>query len=58
MPVAIWQGRLDRMVPFAHGEWLARAIPSAEPHLFEHEGHLSLIAQADTIFGDLLQLAA
>jgi pimeloyl-ACP methyl ester carboxylesterase len=58
VPVAIWQGRLDRMVPFAHGEWLARAIPSAEPHLFEDEGHLSLIAQADAIFGDLLQLAA
>jgi pimeloyl-ACP methyl ester carboxylesterase len=58
VPVAVWQGRQDRMVPYAHGEWLARAIPSAEPHLFENEGHLSLISQADTIFGDLLQLAA
>jgi pimeloyl-ACP methyl ester carboxylesterase len=58
VPVAIWQGRQDRMVPFAHGEWLAQAIPSAEPHLFDDEGHLSLIAQADAIFGDLLRLAA
>jgi pimeloyl-ACP methyl ester carboxylesterase len=58
VPVAIWQGRQDRMVPFAHGEWLSRAIPSAGAHLFEDEGHLSLIARAGAIFGDLLELSA
>jgi pimeloyl-ACP methyl ester carboxylesterase len=56
VPVAIWQGRLDRMVPFAHGEWLAAEIPNAEAHLFDDQGHLSLIAQIDVILADLVIL--
>jgi pimeloyl-ACP methyl ester carboxylesterase len=56
MPVAVWQGRHDRMVPFAHGEWLAAEIPTAEAHLFEDEGHISLITQMDKIIGDLATL--
>jgi pimeloyl-ACP methyl ester carboxylesterase len=56
VPVAVWQGRQDRMVPFAHGEWLVAEIPTAEPHLFEDEGHISLIAQIDKILADLAPL--
>jgi pimeloyl-ACP methyl ester carboxylesterase len=56
VPVAVWQGRQDRMVPFAHGEWLVAQIPTAEPHLFEDEGHVSLIAQMDKIIADLATL--
>lgn len=41
-PVAIWQGALDLMVPFAHGKWLASAVPGAVTHLEEGEGHLSV----------------
>lgn len=51
VPVHVWQGRHDRMVPFEHGPWLASHIPTAVPHLFEDEGHLSL---AVTRFGDIL----
>jgi len=42
VPVHIWQGRHDRMVPYAHGEWLAAHVRGAVPHLFEEHGHLSL----------------
>jgi pimeloyl-ACP methyl ester carboxylesterase len=42
VPVHVWQGRHDRMVPFAHGEWLASHIPTAVPHLLDDQGHLSL----------------
>jgi pimeloyl-ACP methyl ester carboxylesterase len=57
VPVAIWQGGQDRMVPFAHGQWLAAEIPTARAHLYADEGHLSLIMQAERILADLLQLA-
>ena len=57
VPVAIWQGGQDRMVPFAHGQWLAAEIPTAQAHLYADEGHLSLIMQAERILADLIQLA-
>lgn len=42
VPTMIWQGGLDLMVPFAHGQWLASALPRARAHLVAGEGHLSL----------------
>jgi len=57
VPVAVWQGREDRMVPFAHAEWLAANVGSARAHLVEGEGHLSLMSRLDLILDDLLQLA-
>ena len=38
----IWQGDADLMVPFAHGQWLARQLPHARAHLEPGEGHLSI----------------
>lgn len=48
VPVQIWQGGDDLMVPLAHGEWLARHIPGVVAHLIAGQGHLSLAAQAFT----------
>jgi len=58
VPVSVWQGRQDAMVPYAHGAWLADHIPGARAHLFEDEGHLSLVSQIHRILGDLKDLAA
>lgn len=41
VPVQIWQGSKDLMVPFSHGKWLCENIPSAERHLLDNEGHIS-----------------
>ncbi|GAA2146867.1 alpha/beta hydrolase [Nocardioides koreensis] len=57
VPVAVWQGRQDAMVPFAHGEWLVAHVPGAEAHLFDDEGHLSLAVRIEEILTDLRRLA-
>jgi pimeloyl-ACP methyl ester carboxylesterase len=57
VPVAVWQGTEDMMVPFAHAEWLAANIPGVRAHLEPGEGHLSLMLQLPRILDDLLDLA-
>lgn len=57
VPVAVWQGTEDMMVPFAHAQWLVAHVPGARAHLEEGEGHLSLLAQMPRILDDLLDLA-
>jgi pimeloyl-ACP methyl ester carboxylesterase len=57
VPVAVWQGKQDLMVPITHGLHLADRIPTARPHLYDDEGHLSLTARIDDILADLRRLA-
>jgi pimeloyl-ACP methyl ester carboxylesterase len=57
VPVSVWQGEQDRMVPFAHARWLAGAVPGARPHLYPDEGHISLVSKAGSVLADLLDLA-
>jgi pimeloyl-ACP methyl ester carboxylesterase len=53
VPVSIWQGDQDRMVPFTHGQWLSAHIPGADSHLVPGEGHISLINQIDAMLATL-----
>jgi pimeloyl-ACP methyl ester carboxylesterase len=57
-PVAVWQGDQDRMVPVAHGAWLATNIPLARERIRPGEGHLTLMRnRLGEILDDLMSLA-
>jgi pimeloyl-ACP methyl ester carboxylesterase len=58
VPVLVYQGREDAMVPFAHGRWLAEHVPGAEAHLTEDDGHLTpMIRGLPGILSDLRRVA-
>jgi len=53
----VWQGRHDRMVPFAHGEWLHTHIATSRSRLMEEVGHISLLAnRLSDILSDVVEL--
>ena len=54
IPVTIWQGDLDLMVPEAHGEWLHNHIAGSTIRRVPGHGHISLVtAFKDDILDDL-----
>jgi pimeloyl-ACP methyl ester carboxylesterase len=58
VPVSVWQGDQDMMVPLSHGRWLAAAMPAATAHLLPGEGHLTLLAgRAGEILDELVRAA-
>ena len=59
VPVMIWQGSADLMVPFAHGQWLAGQLPDASSHLEDGEGHVSIgLGALDRMLDELTTTAA
>jgi pimeloyl-ACP methyl ester carboxylesterase len=59
VPVTVWQGEFDLMVPTAHGRWLADRIPGSQRRFLPGHGHLSLVKdlRAD-VLDQLLHSAA
>jgi len=57
VPVAVYQGRQDTMVPFAHGEWLAAHVPGVRAHLTEDDGHLTPVTRMPEVLAELKELA-
>jgi pimeloyl-ACP methyl ester carboxylesterase len=43
VPVAVWFGTHDLMVPPTHGEWLVKNLPTATKSFFADDGHVSLV---------------
>lgn len=58
VPVTVWQGDLDLMVPAAHGRWLAAHLPGAIAKPAPGHGHISLVTTyRDEIVTDLVASA-
>jgi pimeloyl-ACP methyl ester carboxylesterase len=55
VPVKIWHGRQDRMVPVQHGQWLAAAIPGAAADISDGDGHLTLFRRVGEVHDWLLR---
>ena len=59
VPVTVWQGDRDLMVPAAHGAWLAAKIPTAVARTAPGHGHVTLVTTyRDAIVRDLLDASA
>ncbi len=57
VPVLLAHGGRDRMVPYTHGEWLARTVPAAGWRLFPDDGHISVLLHAETFLDWLVEAA-
>ncbi|QGA21864.1 hypothetical protein EYB26_009575 [Talaromyces marneffei] len=56
VPVLLYQGTEDKMVPFAQGKWLSEHLPQdkVKPHLLEGHGHISIFDGIDGIIDELV----
>lgn len=57
-PVLLYQGSDDKMVPFAHGKWIAKHLPESvsQIRLLEGHGHISIfLDHVDEMIDGLLK---
>lgn len=59
VPVLVFQGTEDKMVPFSHGKWLSEHLPQdkVKAHLLEGHGHFSIFDGIDGIIDELKAVA-
>ncbi len=58
VPVTVWQGGQDRMVPSPHGPWLVGHLPTARARFDDAHGHVSLVTDDyGAVLDDLLERA-
>jgi pimeloyl-ACP methyl ester carboxylesterase len=51
VPVRVWQGEEDLMVPPSHGHWLLRHVAGAEGEVLPGQGHLTFRSRMGEILG-------
>lgn len=59
VPVMLYQGSEDKMVPYGHGQWLAEHLPqqNLKKHLQDGEGHVSIfLPNMETMIDELLDV--
>ena len=54
VPVRLWYGDSDRIVPMEHGEHLMKRIPGAALRIRPGEGHLGGLGASDEVFDAIL----
>ncbi|HEY7177794.1 MAG TPA: alpha/beta fold hydrolase [Gaiella sp.] len=57
VPVVVWHGLHDAMVPTTHGEWLAAHVPGARSRILADEGHLTVVRRFGDVVDELLASA-
>jgi pimeloyl-ACP methyl ester carboxylesterase len=54
VPVGLWYGRADRIVPVEMGRYLAEAVPTAESHFYPDLGHVGIVQEHEPAILDWL----
>jgi pimeloyl-ACP methyl ester carboxylesterase len=55
VPVHLWYGDADNIVPLAHGEHMARRIPGSVLKVRPEEGHLGGLGASREVIETLLE---
>jgi pimeloyl-ACP methyl ester carboxylesterase len=53
VPVSLWHGDSDTMIPFGHSEYVANRIPGAELHPCPEQGHYAMFGHSQAILRGL-----
>jgi pimeloyl-ACP methyl ester carboxylesterase len=53
VPLSLWHGECDTLVPFGHSEYVASRVPGAVLHSCPGQGHYAMFGHQQDIFGGL-----